>query len=225
MNHRMLEIMKKLRKIQQEFQLLAEEKEIMEDELQKMKATEPDKAGDTRRRTLPKIEKMKPEEKPPAPPERVQTFPSKQKEHLKMKEDLAKAQEAGQAKGQLAEIPPTTPDWEFPYRTIVEDDKDVSKKGKKSTKTKGKGEDVKLASISGTDRPGKAGEILPGKSQDLAETKPKRKASLIQDKEPITPTEKREETKKTKAKTEAVDSKGVAKTKDSGEMKKQRKGS
>ncbi|XP_062840442.1 golgin subfamily A member 4 isoform X3 [Anolis carolinensis] len=275
MNHRMLEIMKvferqtnklhrvsneqevlegKLRKIQLEFQMLAEEKEIMEDELQKMKATEPDKSGDTRKKTLPKIERMKPEEKPPAAPERVQTFPTKQKEHQKMKEDLGKAQatiqslenekkmleeklqkvmeEAGYAKGQLAEIPPTTPDFQFPYKTIVEDDKDVPKKGKKPTKTKGKGEDVKLAS-SGTDRavhkqqksePVKPGEMLPGKGQDLSETKPKRKVSGMLEKEPSPPTDKKEESKKMKAKAETADSKGVPKSKDSGEMKKHRKG-
>ncbi|XP_042327872.1 coiled-coil domain-containing protein 7 [Sceloporus undulatus] len=296
MNNRMLEIMKvferqtnklhrvaneqdvlegKLQKIQQEFRKLAEEKQIMEDELQKMKASETqDKLGpDARKKALPKIEKAKVEEKP-AVPERIPTL--RQKEHLKMKEDLAKAnaniqslenekkmleeklqkvlEEAQKAKGQLAEIPPRTPDWQFPYTAIVEDDKDVPKKGKKSTKSKGKGEDrTDLRQMSGTaaDRAvskqqkaetGKAGEILPGKSQDISETKDvklKGRGSIRMDTEKLSGaqdsltlleklTDKKEESKKTKAKiegkSETVDSKGLPKSKESAEIKRGRSG-
>ncbi|KAH0627562.1 hypothetical protein JD844_003410 [Phrynosoma platyrhinos] len=243
----------KLQKIQQEFRKLAEEKQIMEDELQKMKGSEvqQEKLGsDVRKRTLPKIEKAKVEEKPSVP-ERTPT--AKQKEHQKMKEDLAKAQaniqslekekkmleeklqkvleEAQIAKGQLAEIPPHIPDWQFPYTTVVEDDKDIPKKGKKSMKSKTKGEDrtdLKQTSATATDRAvsklqkaetGKAGEIVPGKSQDLSETKDvklkgrgtahpdtDRRLSGVQQKESVSLveklTDKKEESKKIKAKIE-----------------------
>ncbi|KAK9396128.1 coiled-coil domain-containing protein 7 [Crotalus adamanteus] len=121
MNNRMIEIMKvferqtnklhrvvneqdvlegKLQKIQQEFRHLTEEKEIMEDELQKMKASEQDKGiSETRKKVLPKLEKVKIEEKPQVPSEKAQVTQkpesgfAKEKEHIKMKDDLTKAQE------------------------------------------------------------------------------------------------------------------------------------
>uniref|UniRef100_A0ABM5GN21 Uncharacterized protein CCDC7 isoform X1 n=2 Tax=Pogona vitticeps TaxID=103695 RepID=A0ABM5GN21_9SAUR len=291
MNNRMIEIMKvferqtnklhrvaneqdvlegKLQKIQQEFRKLAEEKEIMEDELQKMKGSElPEKVGpDARKKILQKVEKAKGEEKPSsAPAEKVQPFAGRQKEHHKMKEDLAKAQaniqslenekkmleeklkkaleEAEMAKSQLAEIPPTIPDWQFPYTTVVEDDKDIPKKGKKM-KSKAKGEDrtdLKQLSASGLDRAGhklqrdtgKAGEAQDlSTAPELKDVKQKKKLSGVQEKElpkqvsqsEITSRDKKEESKKMKVKTEGksetVDSKGAAKSKETAEIKRGR---
>nr|XP_020656252.1 interaptin isoform X5 [Pogona vitticeps] len=291
MNNRMIEIMKvferqtnklhrvaneqdvlegKLQKIQQEFRKLAEEKEIMEDELQKMKGSElPEKVGpDARKKILQKVEKAKGEEKPSSvPAEKVQPFAGRQKEHHKMKEDLAKAQaniqslenekkmleeklkkaleEAEMAKSQLAEIPPTIPDWQFPYTTVVEDDKDIPKKGKKM-KSKGRGEDrtdLKQLSGSGLDRAGhklqrdtgKAGEAQDlSTAPELKDVKQKKKLSGAQEKElpkqvsqsEITSRDKKEESKKMKVKTEGksetVDSKGAAKSKETAEIKRGR---
>ncbi|CAI5788981.1 Hypothetical predicted protein [Podarcis lilfordi] len=204
---------------------------------------------DTRKKMLSKLEKEKAkvEEKPPQviveKPARPTPIPLKHKEaeNQKMKEDLAKAQaniqtleqekkmleeklqkaleEAEMAKVHLAEVPPTIPDWQFPY-TEIEDEKDVQKKGKKGTKPKGT--DVQKLAVSAPET-GKAGETFPAK-----DVKQKRKGSFIdmdkalsegQEKEP----EKRmEESRKTKAgKSEGADSKS-AKSKDSAEIRKRR---
>ncbi|XP_053215512.1 rootletin isoform X2 [Podarcis raffonei] len=204
---------------------------------------------DTRKKMLSKLEKEKAkvEEKPPQviveKPARPTPIPLKHKEaeNQKMKEDLAKAQaniqtleqekkmleeklqkaleEAEMAKVHLAEVPPTIPDWQFPY-TEIEDEKDVQKKGKKGTKPKGT--DVQKLAVSAPET-GKAGETFPAK-----DVKQKKKGSFIdmdkalsegQEKEP----EKRmEESRKTKAgKSEGADSKS-AKTKDSAEIRKRR---
>ncbi|KAM6448768.1 uncharacterized protein CCDC7 [Liasis olivaceus] len=279
MNNRMIEIMKvferqtnklhrvvneqdvlegKLQKIQQEFRKLAEEKEIMEDELQKMKPVEQEKRiSDSRKKMLPKLEKVKIEEKPQVSSEKTQgaqkpeSVSVKQREHLKMKEDLTKAQEDIQslqeekkmleeklqkalqevekAKIQLAEIPPTIPDWQFPTSTVEEE---VPKKGKRVSKGKVKGDDLKEISINGTEKTipklqradtGKTSEVLPQKSQELVKQKgpagvmekfPKQ-TSQSEDTD-----KKMEESKKIKA--EMVDSKGVSKLKESSEMKKRR---
>ncbi|XP_025031228.1 myosin-11-like, partial [Python bivittatus] len=279
MNNRMIEIMKvferqtnklhrvvneqdvvegKLQKIQQEFRKLAEEKEIMEDELQKMKASEQEKRmTDSRKKMLPKLEKMKIEEKPQISSEKTEgaqkpeSVSVKQREHLKMKEDLTKAQEDIQslqeekkmleeklqkalqevekAKIQLAEIPPTIPDWQFPTSAVEEE---VPKKGKKMSKGKVKGDDLREISINGTEKTipksqradtGKTSEVLSQKSQELVKQKgpagvmekvPKQ-TSQSEDTE-----KKMEESKKIKA--EMVDSKGVSKLKESSEMKKRR---
>ncbi|XP_061442638.1 protein lava lamp [Rhineura floridana] len=265
----------KLQKIQHEFRKLAEEKEIMEDELQKMKASEQQEKGmpDARKKMISKMEKVKVEEKPQVITEKLHKWgnlPSKQKEfeNQKMKEDLAKAQaevqsleqekkmleeklqkaleEAEQAKIQLAEIPPNIPDWQFPYTAIAEDDKDVQKKGKKATKSKGKGEDqtdLRKTSVSGTDRTihqlqrpdtGKDISTVPQTRDVKHKTKgsiyvePDKGLSEGLEKE-LTEgtsgvTDKRlEESRKTKAgKSETVDSKGSAKSKETAEMKKRR---
>ncbi|XP_077792907.1 uncharacterized protein CCDC7 isoform X2 [Podarcis muralis] len=204
---------------------------------------------DTRKKMLSKLEKEKAkvEEKPPQviveKPARPTPIPLKHKEaeNQKMKEDLAKAQaniqtleqekkmleeklqkaleEAEMAKVHFAEVPPTIPDWQFPY-TEIEDEKDVQKKGKKGTKPKGT--DVQKLAVSAPET-GKAGETLPAK-----DVKQKKKGSFIdmdkalsegQEKEP----EKRmEESRKTKAgKSEGADSKS-AKSKDSAEIRKRR---
>uniref|UniRef100_A0ACB8FW00 Uncharacterized protein n=1 Tax=Sphaerodactylus townsendi TaxID=933632 RepID=A0ACB8FW00_9SAUR len=116
MNNRMVEIMKvferqtnklhrvtneqgvvesKLQKIQHDFQKLAEEKEIMEDEFLKMKTSNiTHKAStDTRKTLLAKLEKERAEGKGRAQQDRMRK-PSKIKdpEAAKMKEDLTKAQ-------------------------------------------------------------------------------------------------------------------------------------
>ncbi|KAM3822652.1 LOW QUALITY PROTEIN: uncharacterized protein CCDC7 [Vipera latastei] len=279
MNNRMIEIMKvferqtnklhrvvneqdvlegKLQKIQQEFRQLREEKEIMEDELQKMKASEQDKGiSETRKKILPKLEKVKIEEKPQVPSEKAQVTQkpesgfAKEKEHIKMKDDLTKAQEDIQslqeekkmleeklqkaleevekAKIQLAEIPPTIPDWQFPLSAGVEE---VPKKVKKASKGKVKGDDLREVPISGTEKTtpklqkidtGKTSEMLPRKSQELSKQKGSagvtekllKQASQSEDID-----KKKEESGKIK--TETVDFKDVAKRKDSSEMKKRR---
>ncbi|KAJ7322204.1 hypothetical protein JRQ81_018491 [Phrynocephalus forsythii] len=263
----------KLQKIQQEFRKLAEEKEIMEDELQKMKASEvPEKVGpDARKKMLQKVEKAKAEEKPtPIPAERAQPFATRQKEQQKMKDDLAKAQaniqslenekkmleeklnkaleEAEMAKSQLAEIPPTIPDWQFPYTKVVEDDKDIPKKGKKA-KSKGKGEDrtdLKQLSTSGIDKAGHKLQKDTGAVQDhftapeLKDVKQKKRLSGAKEKEPPSMMEKvpkqvsqsemtsqitHKESKKklkTEGKSETIDSKGVPKSKETAEIKRGR---
>ncbi|XP_053115037.1 golgin subfamily A member 4 isoform X2 [Hemicordylus capensis] len=193
MNNRMLEIMKvferqtnklhrvsneqdvlegKLQKIQHEFRKLAEEKEIMEDELQKMKeSSEGEKLTEGRKKLFQKLEKTKADEKQVAPEKaHMQKRPSihpKQKdiEHLKTKEELAKAQanilsleqekkmleemlqkaleETGKVKIQLAEIPPNIPDWEFPSTLTGEED--LTKKDKKPKGELGKSQDISTA--------------------------------------------------------------------------------
>ncbi|KAJ6666741.1 hypothetical protein lerEdw1_020465 [Lerista edwardsae] len=178
----------KLQKIQQEYRTLAEEKEIMEDELQKMKASETTAS--------------------------VQTLENEKK---MLEEMLRKAlEDSEKAKVQLAEIPPTIPDWQFPI-TAIEDDKDASKRGKKATKSKGKGED--LTSGSGTDRAlqrlqkadtGKAGETQKKKGVTLDTEK-----GLSEEAPPAestSPTDKKEEQKK-KAKGEGK-AETAAKSKD-----------
>ncbi|XP_077159344.1 uncharacterized protein CCDC7 isoform X2 [Paroedura picta] len=219
MNSRMVEIMKvferqtnklhritneqdvlegKLQKIQRDFRKLAEEKQIMEDELQKMKISDVtiEKASaDTRKKLLAKLEKEKPkvEEKPGAQPEKGKRFPQKAKdsEAVKMKEDLAKAQaniqslerekkmledklqkvleESDIASSHFAEIPPDTPDWEFPYAPLEENEKDLSKKSKKGVKLKGKPSviDGTVQKVTKFDTV-KVGETLPGKGQEIS---------------------------------------------------------
>ncbi|XP_063158082.1 coiled-coil domain-containing protein 7-like [Candoia aspera] len=280
MNNRMIEIMKvferqtnklhrvineqdvlegKLQKIQQEFQKLAGEKEIMEDELQKRKVSEQEKGlSGARKRMLPKLEKAKIEEKPQVPSEKAKVAEKpetsvsvKERDHMKMKEDLTKAQEniqslqeekkmleqklqkalqeVEEAKIQLAEIPPTVPDWQFPYSAVGEE---APKKGKKMSKGKVKGDDLKEISISGAEKitpklpradTEKTSEILPQKSQEFSKQKrppgvmekPPKEASESEDTD-----KKMQESKKIKA--EMVDSKGVLKPKESSEMKKRR---
>ncbi|XP_039200007.1 protein MLP1 homolog isoform X4 [Crotalus tigris] len=279
MNNRMIEIMKvferqtnklhrvvneqdvlegKLQKIQQEFRHLTEEKEIMEDELQKMKASEQDKGiSETRKKVLPKLEKVKIEEKPQVPSEKAQVTQkpesgfAKEKEHIKMKDDLTKAQEDIQslqeekkmleeklqkaledvekAKIQLAEIPPTIPDWQFPLSAGVEE---VPKKVKKASKGKVKGDDLKEVPISGTEKTtpklqkidtGKTSEMLPRKSQELSKQKGSAGVTekLLKHPSQSEDTDKKKE-ESGKIKTEMVDFKDVAKRKDSSEMKKRR---
>ncbi|XP_058035714.1 golgin subfamily A member 4 [Ahaetulla prasina] len=220
----------KLQKIQQEFQKLTEEKEIMEDELQKMKTSEQVKGIPETRKKILKLERVKIEEKPQVPSEKAQVTQKpesgfgKERDHIQMKEDLNKAQEDIQslqeekkmleeqlqkalqevekAKIQLAEIPPTIPDWQFPLSAGVEE---LPKKGKKTSKGKAKD------------------EVLPRKSQELS----KQKGSAGVTEKLLKPTsqpedtdKKKEETKKIKS--EMVDSKDVPKAKDSSEMKKRR---
>ncbi|KAG8138830.1 hypothetical protein E2320_001616, partial [Naja naja] len=195
----------KLQKIQKEFKKLTEEKEIMEDELQKMKASEQDKGLPETRKKLLKLEKMKIEERPQVASEKTEVTQklesgfAKEKEPTQMKEDLNKAQEDIQslqeekkmleeklqkalqevekAKIQLAEIPPTIPDWQFPLSAGVEE---VPKKGKKASKGKVKGDDLREVPISGKEKTtpklqkmetGKTTEILPRKSQELSKQK------------------------------------------------------
>ncbi|XP_048366276.1 putative leucine-rich repeat-containing protein DDB_G0290503 isoform X2 [Sphaerodactylus townsendi] len=214
MNNRMVEIMKvferqtnklhrvtneqgvvesKLQKIQHDFQKLAEEKEIMEDEFLKMKTSNiTHKAStDTRKTLLAKLEKERAEGKGRAQQDRMRK-PSKIKdpEAAKMKEDLTKAQaniqslekekkmleeklqkvleEANMARGKLAEIPPDIPDWEFPYTALEEKEKELSKRTRKGSKVKGK------PSAEGTVQKttrfdiAKAGEALPGKDYETS---------------------------------------------------------
>ncbi|XP_054846935.1 coiled-coil domain-containing protein 7 [Eublepharis macularius] len=161
---------------------------------------------DTRKKLLAKLEKEKGkvEEKTGAQPEKGKrpsgTQRVKESEAVKMKEDLVKAQaniqslerekkmleerlqqvleEAYKTRGELAEIPPDIPDWEFPYTAVEENEKDLPKKGKKGIKLKGKGEDrINIRGASVTDGTvqktakfdtGKAGETLPGKGQEIA---------------------------------------------------------
>ncbi|XP_026565789.1 golgin subfamily B member 1 [Pseudonaja textilis] len=244
----------KLQKIQKEFKKLTEEKEIMEDELQKMKASElQDKGIPETRKKLLKLEKMRVEEKPQGSSEKAQIMQklesgfAKEKEQTQMKDDLNKAQEDIQslqeekkmleeklqkalqevekAKIQLAEIPPTIPDWQFPLSAGVEE---VPKKGKKATKGKVKGDDL----ISGTEKTtpklqktetGKTSEILPRKSQELSKQKGAAGVTeklLKQASQPEDTDKKQEESKKIK--TETVDSKDMEKPKESSEMKKRR---
>ncbi|ETE58957.1 Coiled-coil domain-containing protein 7, partial [Ophiophagus hannah] len=247
----------KLQKIQKEFKKLTEEKEIMEDELQKMKASEQDKGIPETRKKLLKLEKMKIEEKPQVSSEKAQVTQklesgfTKEKEQTQMKEDLNKAQEDIQslqeekkmleeklqkalqevekAKIQLAEIPPTIPDWQFPLSAGVEE---VPKKGKKASKGKVKGDDLREVPISGTEKTtpklqkmetGKTNEILPRKSQELSKQKGAAGVTeklLKQASQPEDTDKKKEESKKIQ--TETVDSKDMAKPKDSSEMKKRR---
>ncbi|XP_060539904.1 uncharacterized protein CCDC7 isoform X4 [Pantherophis guttatus] len=219
----------KLQKIQQEFRKLTEEKEIMEDELQKMKTSEQDKGIPETRKKL-KLERVKIEEKPQVPSEKAQVTQklepgfAKEKDHIQMKEDLNKAQEDIQslqeenrmleeklqkalqevekAKIQLAEIPPTIPDWQFPVSAGVEE---VPKKGKKTSKGKAKD------------------EMLPRKSQELSKQKGSAGVTeklLKQASQPEDTDKKKEENKKIKS--EMVDSKDVPKPKDSSEMKSRR---
>lgn len=105
------------------------------------------------------------------------------------------------AKSQLAEIPPSIPDWQFPYTTVVEEDKDIPKKGKKG-KSKGKGEDrtdLRQPSASGVDRAvhklqrdtGKAGEAQDlSAAHELKDVKQKKRLSSAQEKEPPSLVEK-----------------------------------
>ncbi|XP_013918748.1 PREDICTED: myosin heavy chain, skeletal muscle-like [Thamnophis sirtalis] len=240
----------KFQKIQQEFRNLREEKEIMEDELQKMKTSEEGKqAPETRKKMLSKLVKIEEKgttEEKQVPSEKAHL--TKEKDPTQMKEDLYKAQEDIQslqeekkmleeklekalqevemAKIQLAEIPPTIPDWQFPLSAGVEA---VPKKGKKTSKGKAKGDDLKEVPISGTEKTtpksqtGKTSEVLPRKSQELSKSKGSAGVTekvLKQASQPEDSDKKREESKKIKS--EMVDSKDVSKTKDSSEMKKRR---
>lgn len=67
-----------------------------------------------------------------------------------------KKQEAGKVKVQLAEIPPTIPDWQFPYKTVGEDDKAQQR----ATKPKLPSEPDRTPQKRQT-------EILPEKSPDV----------------------------------------------------------
>ncbi|XP_060104317.1 coiled-coil domain-containing protein 7 [Heteronotia binoei] len=187
----------KLQKIQQDFRKLAEEKQIMEDELQKMKASDiiqEKGSADTRKKLLARLEKEKAkiEERTSAQGEKGKK-PQKVKdsEAVKVKEDLAIAQaniqslerekkmleeklkkvleEANIARGQFTEIPPDIPDWEFTYKALEETEKELPKKSKKGTKLKGKVSviDGTVQKVSKLDTV-KASETLPGKSQEIS---------------------------------------------------------
>lgn len=71
-------------------------------------------------------------------------------------------------------MPPDIPDWQFPYSEIAEEEKELPRKGKRRSKSRG--EDLKH-SISGIDRTipklqqvdtAKAGERIRRKSQDIS---------------------------------------------------------